>query len=293
MGFAETSNEKYQCGVHKTRLDGRILIVTFNRPEANNAINFQFESELYDVLARADQDDEIGAVVLAANGRNWSAGHDILENAEDFVTGKLERGEANQFDGEYWGRTGRITPPWRFSKPLVAAIHGFVGPHANTILIAADFVIAADDTRISFEETKVGTGAPFGSYIFLPFHFPMRVVTQLWSMGGWMDAQTARDLFYVNRIVPLGEQVDVAIRFAREAMIMGMEDFQATKRGIRKIYETIADASNLEMIGYKRYLNQGLGADKIAEHFRILYEKGVRAAVNARDSDSDPEISRI
>ena len=99
-------------------------------------------------------------------------------------------------------------------KGLIVAAKGYVGPHANTFLLAADVVIAADNTRISWEESRVGVGAPYGPYALMPFHFPIRVMKQLWMTGGWIYADTARQLFYVNRVVAVGQEEEMAMRFA-------------------------------------------------------------------------------
>jgi enoyl-CoA hydratase len=183
-------------------------------------------------------------------------------------------------------------PPWWFSKGLVVAVKGYVGPHANTFLLAADVVVAADNTRFSWEETRVGIGAPFGPYATMPFHFPMRVVKQLWITGGWMDAETARDLFYVNRVVPVGEEDALAKRYAEQITLMDLGNFVANKRGTHKVYQA-AGLTGMVDVGRDPYVPGPAAAAELQEHFKIIYEKGAGAAARSRDEGVDQDLSKV
>ena len=267
---------------------GSVVTIRLNRPKTSNAINWTMESEIHRVLDACEHDDQVKCVLIAANGVNFSAGHDIAQVAAEKVTGS----EPPTFGGKYWARTGEMLPTWHFPKALVIAVKGFVGPHANALLLTADAVIAADNSVFSFEETRVGIGAPYGPYALLPFHFPMRVVKQLWMPGGWMDAATAERLFYVNRVVPLGEEESEARRFADMYASMDLANLIANKCGVHQLYE----ASGLEAmidVGREPYEPQGAAAEEQAEHFRLIHEKGAGAAARSRDSGFDRALSKI
>lgn len=267
---------------------GAIVTVRLNRPRQSNAINWTMEDEFNRVLAQCDADDEVKCVILAANGANFSAGHDIMQVAAEKVT----QSEPATFDGKYWARTGEMLPAWNFRKALVAAVKGFVGPHANAFLFVADAVIAADNASFSFEETRVGIGPPYGPYTLMPFHFPMRVVKQLWIPGGWMDAETAQRLFYVNRVVPLGEEEAEARRFAEMYASMDLDNLIANKQGVHRLYEACGLAGMID-VGREPYEPQGAAAEEQAEHFQLIYEKGAGAAARSRDAGFDRGISKV
>ncbi len=152
-----------------------IVEVRLNRPEKMNAINSTMEKEFYSVLADCDHMDDVKCVVLTAEGANFSSGHDVQQVAAETIGGQAPA----TIQDKYWVHTGDLLPPWRFTKGLVVAAKGYVGPHANTFLLAADIVIAADNSRFSWEESRVGVGAPYGPYALMPFHFPIRVMKQL------------------------------------------------------------------------------------------------------------------
>lgn len=284
--MAESNWSSMTC-IRVERL-GDIVKVQLNRPEKMNAINSTMEKEFYSVLADCEVLDDVKCVVLVAAGANFSSGHDIQQVAAEIVTGS----EPAKIKDKYWVHTGDLLPPWRFSKGLVAAAKGYVGPHANTFLLAADVVIAADNTRFSWEESRVGVGAPYGSYALMPFHFPMRTVKHLWITGGWMDAQTALRLFYVNRVVPLGQEEETAKRFAKQIARMTLGDFVANKRGIHRLYEA-AGLSAMVDAGRDPYTPTGESAEAKAHHLRLIHEKGVRAAVRLRDGGWDDDVSKV
>ena len=200
--------------------------------------------------------------------------------------------EPETIQDKYWVHTGELLPPWRFSKGLVVATKGYVGPHANTFLMAADVVIAAANSRFSWEESRVGVGAPYGPYALMPFHFPIRPMKQLWITGGWMDAQTALRFYYVNRVVELGEEEEMAMRFAKQIARMAMGDFVANKRGTHRIYEA-AGLSAMVDVGRDPYFPAAEAAAAKEHHLRLIHEKGVRAAVRARDTGWDDEVSKV
>ena len=267
---------------------GAVVTIRLNRPEAANAFNHTLETELYDALKACDQDDGVKCAVLTAEGVNFSSGHDIRQLAHEVIDGV----EPKTIEGKNWVRTGELLPPWWFSKALVVAVKGFVGPHANTVLLAADVVVAAENSRFSWEETRVGTGAPFGPYALMPFHFPMRVLKQLWIAGGWMDAQTAERLFYVNRVVPLGEEEALATRYAEQFARMELGHLVANKRGVHKLYEA-AGLPAMVANGRDPYVPEGEAQEALLHHFRLICEQGVGAAARSRDEGWDDELSKV
>ena len=166
-----------------TRMEGSTLILTFNRPEVRNAINWTMERELYTALYVADRLEEVKAVILNGAGEIFSAGHDLKQVRDD-------GGNMPMVDGEMWARQTTMLPSWNFKKPFIVAAHSFVGPFANGILLTADFIIAATGTKFSFEHARTSVGRPWGPYPLMFFHFPPRLSTSCgpWA-GGWTPSR--------------------------------------------------------------------------------------------------------
>ena len=272
----------------KTRRVGSTLVVTFNRPDQRNAINSVMETEFYDSLRMAQEDTTIACVVLTGAGDAFSAGHDMKQaaaEADPEIDGPT-------IDGQPWVRSSKLLPSWYFEKPLIAAVHGYVGPHANAILLTCDFVIAANGARFSFEQTRMGVGPIFGPYALMYFHFPMRVIEKLWLTGGWMDAEQARQLHYVQRVVDLADLEVEALRWAEQLALIGESDFRDSKRGIRKTYEGMG-IERMQQVGCEWYVGSEANQKRFMEYFELVASNGTAAATTYRDKDIDESITRI
>lgn len=270
-----------------TRMEGSTLVITFNRPDQRNAINWQMERELWLALEAAERLDEVRAVVLNGAGEMFSAGHDLKQVAKEAKDG------GPKVDGEWWARQTTMPPSWDFSKPLIAAVHGFVGPYANGILLTVDLVIAATGTKFSFEHSRTGVGRPWGPYGLMYFMFPPRVVYKLWALGGWMSAEQAHDLHFVQRVVEREELDEVALRWAHQCSLIDSEGFGHTKRGMHEMYEAMG---LLDMVEIGRQPMVPPSAEAIArsiEFNKTWKHQGAKAALALRDADVDPDFSQV
>jgi enoyl-CoA hydratase/carnithine racemase len=245
------------------------------------------ERELWSALDAAARMEEVRAVVLNGAGEMFSAGHDLKQVAQELRDG------GPKVDGEWWARQTTMLPSWSFPKPLIAAVHGFVGPFANGILLTADFVIAARGTRFSFEHSRTGVGRPWGPYTLMYFMFPPRVVYKLWALGGWMDAEQAEALHYVQRVVERDELDAVALHWAEQCALIDSEGFGHTKRGMHEMYEAMG---LLDMVEIGRRPMEPLSAEAIrknTEFNRTWKHEGAKAALAMRDAGVDPDFSQV
>src|SRR6266446_9655417 len=112
-------------------LSGSILRVQFNRPTKKNAMTGAMYTGLADLLNEADQDDSVNVVLLSGAGDSFCAGNDL----DDFMKNPPGPGDSPQ--------ARLINALIRFSKPLVAAVHGVAIGGGTTILTHCDFVYAA------------------------------------------------------------------------------------------------------------------------------------------------------
>ncbi len=266
-----------------TRMEGSTLVLTFNRPEVRNAVNWTMEREFFLALQAAERLDEITAVVLTGSGEMFSAGHDLIDSTQNPAT----------VDGEMWARQTPMLPSWNFSKPLIAAVHKFVGPFTNGILLTFDFIIATEDTRFSFEHSRISVGRPWGPYPLMYFMFPPRVVYKLWALGGWMSAEQAHDLHYVQRIVPMEELESTALHWAEQCSIIDPEGFKATKKGMHEMYEAMGLPNMVEIGRQPMKMPSAAAIARNQEFSKAWQEQGIKAALALRDADVDPEFTQV
>ena len=286
----QTSIGAYQHDCLEAKFEGGTLILSFNRPDAMNAINAEMETAFYGALAAAEMDDAVKVVLIRGNGRVFSAGHDYnavlqeIDNPPD---------EPVLINGKPWMRTGRLLPSWEFSKPLVAAVHKFVGPHANAILMTCDVVIATEDTRFSIEAAKNNpTGVPFGSYNLLPFYFPLRAMKKIWLGAGWFDAEQALASHYVQRVVPEEELLSAALAQCKYLEKLSGQHFRDNKKGIHKMYE-IWGLVQMETLGHDPYAPTGDDLAKFEEHLETLRTEGPAANARKRDAGDDEAVTKL
>ncbi|GAA1548382.1 enoyl-CoA hydratase/isomerase family protein [Nocardioides humi] len=285
---------------------GPVLECWLNRPEARNALSTAVEDEWDDVLELAAGDDSIKVVTLQGRGPVFSAGADMKEFAATFED---ESAEAEPDDAgpveilerphRRHGASKRLWPPpamhepslprsWYFHKTLIAGVHGFVGPYAQRMLAPFDFIIAAEGTRFSWEQARMGSqNHPLAVY---SFQLPMRVLKQLLLMGGWFDAETAHQLSLVQRVVSQDALPDEVSRWAEAASGLRLETISAYKEGIHRMYEIMGLHG---MIGIGNNLNAHAEGSRGGDFHGTLRDSGMTAALAKRNEGVDPALTQV
>src|SRR5260221_11994066 len=139
-----------------TEPSGNILRVQFNRPAKKNAMTGAMYNGLADLLNEADQDDNINVVLLHGAGDSFTAGNDL----EDFAKNPPGPGDSPQ--------ARLINALIRFSKPLVAAVHGVAIGGGTTILTHFDFAYAAERAMFQIPFINLALVPALGSCFLLP-----------------------------------------------------------------------------------------------------------------------------
>jgi enoyl-CoA hydratase/carnithine racemase len=175
--------------------DGRIALITINRPEKRNALSTGVVDALYAAWQRYAAGPERVAILTGAGDQAFSGGADL-----------------NDFPNELW----RAIPGVGVSlgKPVIAATAGWCVGGAAVLVAMCDLCIAADSTVFSYPEAKVGYCG--GLISALATRIPHKIAMEFVLMGRPMSAERMRDAGFVNLIVPAGEQVKVAREWANE-----------------------------------------------------------------------------
>jgi enoyl-CoA hydratase/carnithine racemase len=261
--------------------DGVVQLV-LDRPEVRNAISHEMMAELDIALDEAEVDPEVGAVVLRGQGKLFSAGHDLKEH-----------NSGRPFHLRTFPHASPSVRPalpraWYFRKPLIGAVHNYVGPYGIALVACCDFNIAATGTRFSCEVFK-GT-YPDVEWLPLYLQLPMRVIEKLWLVGGWMDADQALQFQLVQRVLPEDEVLDEALRWAKLAAQVPSDAFARGKDKIRRSVELLG-LSALPSVLDK---HPAASNDRRSEEFaRSIREKGLQETVQARGAGIDPAITKV
>ncbi len=183
--------------------DDRVRIVTLNRPEVLNALHSAAHHELERVWDEfAQRDDLWVGIVTGAGERAFSAGNDLKVQAAG------RRGPA--------ARTGFAGLALRFDldKPLIAAVNGVAMGGGFEIALACDIIIAAENAVFALPEPRVGLIAGAGGVHRLPRMIPQKLALGMILTGRRVPAAEGHRLGFVNEVVPQGEALAAAKRWA-------------------------------------------------------------------------------
>ncbi|MFC1918691.1 enoyl-CoA hydratase/isomerase family protein [Chloroflexota bacterium] len=182
--------------------------VTLNRPQALNAYNMQMRDELYQVLAAIKDDPEVKVAVFRGAGeRAFCAGADLTEflTAPSPVIARQVRWER-----DVWGLFLSIT------KPLIAALHGYVLGDGLEIALCCDIRVASEDARFGVPEMGLGIIPAAGGSQTLPRTVDRARAMEMLLTGRWLKAEEARRLELVNRVVSRNELLPAVERLANK-----------------------------------------------------------------------------
>lgn len=204
--------------------DGRVLVVTIDRPNARNAIDGATARQLAAAFDRLDDDPGLRAAVLTGAGRGFSAGMDL----KAFLAGDLPFVEGRGFGGF------TQAPP---RKPLVAAVEGFALAGGLEMALACDLIVAAEDARLGIPEVTRGLVAAGGGLLRLAQHIPFHVAHELALTGAAVPVRRLYDVGLVNRVTPPGEALAQAVDLASVIADNGPLAVGASKRVLRHAAE--------------------------------------------------------
>ena len=149
-----------------------VATVTLNRPEAHNGYTLQMAAELAEALQRADADDDVRVVVLCGAGPKFCVGADLSPSEagdRTFAAGGDPTAAAAVAAGTYQEPAGQVTSVmWAMRKPVIAAVHGAAARVGATMLLPADFRLAAEGTKFAFPFTRRGIVPEGASTWWLP-----------------------------------------------------------------------------------------------------------------------------
>jgi len=188
-----------------------VLTITLNRPERLNAWTGQMGRELIEAFDRADDDDDIRAIIVTGAGRGFCAGADLAGGGETFDY------RTHEFDGPARDNGGEFTlRVFRCTKPVIAAINGPAVGVGATMTLPMDIRLAADDARMGFVFARRGIIPEACSSWFLPRVVGISRAMEWVSTGRVFSAQEGLEGGLLRSLHPGAELLDAARALARE-----------------------------------------------------------------------------
>src|ERR671919_3084294 len=217
-------------------VDGPVCTITLDRPHVANAQDTQLLDELDAAFDLADEDDDVRVVIVAGEGKHFSAGHDLKEllgESDDWAKlrgtpeGKLRHEQVMYFD-----RCVRIRD---FRKPTIAAVQGACSAAGLMLACMCDLIVAADDATFSNPVLRV-TGAGV-ELLVEPWELGPRKAKEFLLCAETLDAEDAGRLGLVNKVVPRGELAKAAREMADKVALVPPVTAQAVKDSINRMLD--------------------------------------------------------
>ena len=204
--------------------EGRVAILTVNRPEKLNALNDQVRDEMLAALAAAEHDDDVGAVVITGAGEKaFIAGADIGEFAG-----------RSPFDQRHAMRSPRIFDvAATFPKPVIAMINGFCLGGGCELAMSCDLRVAADSARFGQPEIKLGLIPGGGGTQRLPRLVGLGQAMRLVLTGDMIGAAEAKEIGLVDLVFPTAELRERTLELAARIASFSPLTLRIAKEAVR------------------------------------------------------------
>lgn len=238
------------------RVDGSVAILKLNRPEKLNAMSRRFWPELREVLASTASDATLRVLVVHGAGRCFSVGGDIDTFAE-MESAALRRA----FSAECLDTLRMVE---ELPQPVIAAVHGYALGGGCELTMVCDLVVADKTAVFGTPETAVGLYPGLGA-VRGRSHVSLHLIKEMAFLGERFDAERAREVGLVNRVVPEGDHLVEALRMAGEITARAPLAIQAAKKLLNRGHEDGYDQS-IEAVAFLHGTkDQAEGVEAFAE----------------------------
>ncbi len=207
---------------------GPVGLITFNRPQALNALNSALTAELKQALDQLEADQAIAVIVVTGSEKAFAAGADIKEMKEKTFADVY----SSEFITRDWERLSQCR------KPTIAAVAGYALGGGCEMALMCDMVIAADTAKFGQPEITIGTLPGAGGTQRLARAIGKAKTMDLVLTGRMMDASEAERSGLVARVVPAAELMNETLKCAEKIASMSRIAVMLAKESVNQAYET-------------------------------------------------------
>jgi enoyl-CoA hydratase/carnithine racemase len=218
---------------------GSVILLTLNRPDARNSLSEGLIAELHAALRDIHDDAKVRAVVIAANGSAFSAGHDMKELTAR--RGDADRGRA-YFAEIISACSAMMQAIVNLSKPVVAAVQGVATAAGCQLVASCDLAVASEAATFATPGVDIGLfcSTPM---VALSRNVPRKQALEMLLTGEPVAAARARDIGLVNHVVAAGTERDAAIALAEKVALKSAYTIKLGKAAFyRQAEMSLADA---------------------------------------------------
>lgn len=251
----------FQLIIAETR--DRAGLIRLNRPQQLNALNSAIMEELVSACESFDRDPGVGAIVITGDERAFAAGADIKEMADASPVSMLIDDRIGK-----WDRLRKVT------KPIIAAVSGFCLGGGCELAMACDMIVASESARFGQPEINLGVIPGAGGTQRLTRAVGKAIAMEVILNGRFLQADEAYRFGLVNRVVPVEQYLNEALKLAGEIAARAPLAVRLGKEAVNNAFDT--------------FLADGLADERRA--FYLLFstedqKEGMQAFIEKRRPD--------
>jgi enoyl-CoA hydratase/carnithine racemase len=241
---------------------GSIAVLTLNRPAARNGLSEALIAELHAALNEIGADNTVRAVVIAANGPAFSAGHDLKE-----LTGRRSDADGGR---AYFAKlmnacSAMMQAIVHLPKPVVAAVQGIATAAGCQLVASCDLAVASEAASFATPGVDIGLfcSTPM---VALSRNVPRKQAMEMLLTGEPVSAATAQSIGLVNRVVRAGTEHEAAIALAQKVALKSAHTvklgktafYRQAEMSLAEAYAYAAEVMTENMMA--RDAEEGIGA---------------------------------
>ena len=209
-----------------TEIQGKVGLITLNRPKSYNALNYQILSELMSALADFDKDNSIGAMVITGNEKTFAAGADI--------TSMVDSSTEEMNDSPFIPAFDLIR---NIKKPVIAAVSGYCLGGGCELALSCDLIISSESAVFGQPEINLGVIPGAGGTQRLTLAVGKTIAMEMILNNRTLSADEASSLKLINHIFPVEEYLKESLSLAQEIAERAPLAIQAGKKMINQCFE--------------------------------------------------------
>jgi enoyl-CoA hydratase len=205
---------------------GKLLVISFNRPDALNTITAELHRELSEIFADVARDTDAAAVVLTGKGRAFSAGGDLHW---------FQSMTPSELDALFVEARKIIIDFLEVEQPIIAAVNGPATGLGATLALFSDVIFASEAARIGDPHVRIGVVAGDGGAIIWPWLVGAARAKEFLMTGDLLTAEEAHRIGLVNHVVAADDLMPKAFALADRLANGPMQAIRGTKVSVNKI----------------------------------------------------------
>ena len=210
-----------------TTRQGRVGLITLNRPAQLNALNDALMDALGEALLSLDQDPDIGAIVITGSDKAFAAGADIAVMA-DWTYMDVYQGD---FITRNWETIRQVR------KPVIAAVAGYAMGGGCELALACDIIVAAESAQFALPEIKLAMLPGAGGTQRLPRAIGKAKAMDMCLSARLLTAHEADRYGLVSRVVPDADLLPSSLKLATQIAGFSLPALMAIKESVNRAYE--------------------------------------------------------